>query len=149
MHQIHRVAGAQYSGSAISDERGIFHHIDSIFEHLIRLEWDRWDGRSLPALMMGAFLQGNTRFEGASFVMKFRLEHNLLFLCARPRYPADYLTVRELTVAQMASEGNTHKQIALLLQRSPATIRNQMQSIYEKLGVNNVAGLIEAIRQVK
>ena len=52
------------------------------------------------------------------------------------------LTSREHTIAQLVSKGSTHKEVAQILGRSPATIRNQIQSIYDKLGVGNIAGLI-------
>jgi DNA-binding NarL/FixJ family response regulator len=48
-------------------------------------------------------------------------------------------------VARRAARGETHKQIAQALDRSPATIRNQIQSIYEKLEVGNVAGLVKQL----
>jgi DNA-binding CsgD family transcriptional regulator len=44
------------------------------------------------------------------------------------------------------ARGDTHKQIAQMLSRSPATVRNQIRTIYEKLEVGNVAGLIEELR---
>ena len=50
-------------------------------------------------------------------------------------------------MAQLTAKGHSHKQVAALLQRSPATVRNQMRAAYEKLGVSNVAQLIEALRQ--
>ena len=43
--------------------------------------------------------------------------------------------------------GHTYKEIAQRLERSPATIRNQIQSIYAKLEVGGIAALIEALRQ--
>ena len=98
---------------------------------------------------MKSFLQGNTRFVGKGYVLTFRVEHQLLFLQSRPRCTADGLTPREFTVAQLMVKGNTHKQIADMLQRSPATVRTQIRSVYDKLGIGNVAGMIEALRQVE
>jgi DNA-binding NarL/FixJ family response regulator len=54
--------------------------------------------------------------------------------------------VRERSVADLIAQGGTHKEVARRLSRAPATIRNQLQSIYAKLEVANVAGLIEALK---
>ena len=89
---------------------------------------------------------GHPRYLGRSLVVAHSVEHGLLFLKARPRCAADHLSPRELLVAQQLAKGSTHKQIAQTLDRSPATVRNQIQAIYEKLAVANVAGLIEALR---
>lgn len=47
------------------------------------------------------------------------------------------------------AKGYTHKQIAGLRQRSPSTVRNQIRSLYDKLKVNNVAELIDELRQAE
>lgn len=47
------------------------------------------------------------------------------------------LSAAELIVAELAITGATYKDIASQLGRSPATIRNQLHSIYTKLGVKN------------
>ena len=52
-------------------------------------------------------------------------------------------------MAQMTAKGLTHKEIARALERAPTTVRNQIRSIYDKLGVGNVAELIEALRLVQ
>ncbi len=64
----------------------------------------------------------------------------------RPRCRADNLTVRERTIANLVCKGNTYKEIARTFDRSPATVRNQIQTLYGKLGVDNIAGLIEEMR---
>ncbi|CAN7321694.1 LuxR C-terminal-related transcriptional regulator [Variovorax paradoxus] len=56
------------------------------------------------------------------------------------------MTGREFTNAELIVKGETHKELAQTLNRSPATVRNQIQSIYEKLAVSDIAGLIEELR---
>lgn len=51
----------------------------------------------------------------------------------------DLLTRRERQVALLLTDGNSHKEVARMLGVAPATVRNQTQSIYLKLGVNNRA----------
>ena len=141
--------GQAARGAAIADLRGVLYHADAAFEQALRTEWDDWRGHVLPAVVMKSFLQGNTRFTGRSQVLTLRVEHQLLFLKSRARCAIDGLTPRELTVAQLMVKGNTHKQIADLLQRSPATVRTQIRTVYDKLGVSNVAGLVEALRRAE
>jgi two-component system, NarL family, response regulator DegU len=52
------------------------------------------------------------------------------------------LTAREKTIAQMAAQGMNSKKIASQLAISVKTVRNQLTSIYSKLGVKNHIGLI-------
>lgn len=150
-HLNHSAAAADNGrrGAAIADFRGALHHTDAAFEHSLRDEWHDWRGHVLPEAVMKSFRQGNTHFAGRSQILTARIEHQLLFLKSRARCAADGLTPREFTVAQLMTRGNTHKQIADRLQRSPATVRSQIRSIYDKLCVSNVAGLIEALRQLE
>lgn len=149
LNQVNMAHGQATQGAAIADLRGVLYHADAAFEQALRAEWDDWRGHMLPAVVMKSLLQGSTRFMGRSQVVTLRVEHQLLFLKSRTRCAADGLTPREFTVAQLMVKGNTHKQIAGMLQRSPATVRSQIRSIYDKLNVSNVAGLVEALRWVE
>ncbi|WP_180977305.1 helix-turn-helix domain-containing protein [Janthinobacterium sp. ROICE36] len=51
------------------------------------------------------------------------------------------LTPAERLVATMAAEGLPYKSIARELRKSPATVRNQLHAIYQKLGVGNRTAL--------
>ena len=57
------------------------------------------------------------------------------------------LSPREREVARALSEGHSHKEVARLLGLAPATVRNQTQSIYHKLGVDNRASLSAMLNQ--
>ncbi|MGO4390352.1 LuxR C-terminal-related transcriptional regulator [Variovorax sp. M-6] len=138
--------GAVSRGSAIADLRGVVYHADARFAALAGEEWDDWHERRLPAALSAHFQQDGERFLGRALVVDARLEQQLLFLKARPRCRADGLTAREFTIAKLIAKGDTHKEIAQTLTRSPATVRNQIQAIYEKLEVGNIAGLIEELR---
>lgn len=48
-----------------------------------------------------------------------------------------FLTERELVVARMAAEGRTNGEIASALGTSARTVGNQLQAVYQKLGVNS------------
>jgi len=137
-------------GSAIADARGVLYHADPQFNAMAQAEWPSWRGPGLPADLM-AYLSsvGCVCFVGRTLVVRQYFEHGLLFLKARARCLADLLTAREWTIARAIGKGESHKEIAQVLNRSPATVRNQIQGIYEKLQVNSIAMLIEALRRAE
>ena len=53
----------------------------------------------------------------------------------------DLLTTREREVARGLADGKSAKEVARLLGLAPATVRNQTQSIYQKLQDDNRAAL--------
>lgn len=136
-------------GSAIADARGVLYHSDPQFKGLAQAEWNGWSGLILPVDLMDALSSGHERFIGRTMVVRQYVEHGLLFLKARSRCLADLLTLREWTIARLIAKGESHKEIAQALNRSPSTVRNQIQSIYEKLQVGSIAMLIEALRRAE
>ncbi len=58
-------------------------------------------------------------------------------LTLRPLTSFDLLTKREQAVAAVLAQGKSHKETARILGVAPSTIRNQTQSIYSKLNVDN------------
>lgn len=142
-----RKSGVPHRGHAVSDMRGALYHADANFDGLLRAEWAAWrGGDALPAGLLLQFERGHQRHVGERAVFWHVPQHGLLFLGARERTRADTLSPREHVVARMVAQGRTHKEIARVLDRSPATIRNQIQAIYGKLEVGNVASLIEILR---
>ncbi len=59
----------------------------------------------------------------------------------------DLLTQREKQVAGLLANGNSHKEAARALGVAPATVRNQTQSIYAKMGVTSRAELVLQVKQ--
>ena len=55
----------------------------------------------------------------------------------------DVLSPRELQVLRLVAEGNTSKQIAVILDLQEQTVRSYRKTMMKKLGVNNVAGLTQ------
>lgn len=138
--------GADGRGSAICDLRGAIYHADAPFEALLKAEWSGWNGNRLPEGLIESFQRGHPQHRGAVAVISQRIEQGLMFLRARPRSRIDDLTPRERAVAELVVRGSTYKEIAQILQRSPATVRNQIRSIYDKLQITHIAGLIDALR---
>ena len=63
-----------------------------------------------------------------------------------PRGAADELSPREREVAQRFAGGESNTAIARALGISPATVRNHLSHVYDKLQVRHRAGLIAALR---
>ncbi len=59
----------------------------------------------------------------------------------RPMRKIDFLSARERRVAEVLANGHSHKEAARLLGVAPSTVRNQIQSIYAKLEIDNRASL--------
>ncbi len=70
-----------------------------------------------------------------------------LLLRLRAISTADLLSTREREIARLFAAGQSHTQIARRLHLAPSTVRNHVAHCYEKLGVNNRVGLLEALAQ--
>jgi two-component system response regulator NreC len=67
---------------------------------------------------------------------------------AKTEFPHDPLTDRERQVLQLVAEGNTTKQIALVLGVTPKTAETHRVKVMEKLDIHSTAGLVRyAIRR--
>lgn len=115
--------------------------------------WPRWTGDHLPdqlARLIGCpgqhilpdrdlvvTVETSPRFQGMG----------LRRLTLRRLTRIDMLTPREREVARALSDGLSHKEVARILGLAPATVRNQTQAIYQKLGVDNRASLCAMVSQ--
>jgi DNA-binding NarL/FixJ family response regulator len=57
--------------------------------------------------------------------------------------PVNTLGPRELQVLRLVADGNTSKDIAILLGLTEQTVRSYRKTLMKKLGVNNIAGLTQ------
>lgn len=109
--------------------------------------WSALDGDRVPASLC-AFVDQPGEHLLIDRGLVVRCEHarsaegfSLRKLTLRPLRKFDLLTPREQEVARSLASGLSHKESARALGVAPATIRNQTQSIYSKLGVDNRASL--------
>ena len=109
--------------------------------------WPRWTGDCLPEQLVrligspGAHIlhdrdlavqvEATPRFQGMG----------LRRLTLRRLDRFDLLTTREREVARELADGKSAKEVARHLGLAPATVRNQTQSIYQKLQIDNRAAL--------
>jgi DNA-binding CsgD family transcriptional regulator len=116
--------------------------------------WPDWDGNKLPNYLHELIGQPGQHI---------LVDRNLVVTCEaapglnnmglrkftlRPLTRFDLLTHREREVATALAAGKSHKEAARLLGVAPATIRNQTQSIYVKLKVDNRANLAAVVNEL-
>lgn len=126
---------------AIADVRGVLYHADRRFRELIQSQWPFEEEDRLPRVLVDNLMEEGLQCSGARVIVRRSLERELLFLKARQREEVDSLSQREFLVARLLVSGLTQKQVAARLERSPETIRSHVKSIFDKLGINNVAML--------
>lgn len=134
---------------AISDRLGVLHDADTGFIALLRSEWPSWQSAHLPSALR-AFVAGeNGEQWNGKRVMFCRLPLNdLVVLEARKKTPADRLGQRERSVAELYAQGMTYAEVAQALGSSASTVRNQLVSVYRKLGVQDKAMLARALNRL-
>lgn len=121
---------------AIADSKGILHVTDHRFAPALRLEWPDWNGASLPEeiLQMSASLGS---YRGKNIVVTCQATDDFILLVARNKTALDSLSQREMQIARSFTEGRSYKEIAAVLDISPATVRTHISTIYLKAQVNS------------
>jgi len=142
------VGGGPLHYMAIADRYGDLYFAERGFSDLIRSEWPDWMEGLLPRPLCEAILDTPAeKYIGKHLVIRRSDVKDLVFLTARAKLPPDRLTARELAVARHVADGLTYKEIARLLNISPATVRNHIQAIHARLQVHNNAELALQLKQ--
>lgn len=115
-------------------------------EGLLKSVWPGWSGERLPGPLRRLVQHpGRATLKGEGIVVSCERDGGSPSGLVRLRLSAiadlDRLTGREREVALLLAAGATHKQAAQALGSAPATIRNQTQAIYDKLGIRSRAEL--------
>lgn len=133
---------------AISDMAGDFRFVEPGFRELLRQEWPTLMHHALPSKLVGLITaRAPARYQGRAVNAWIDVLHDAVFVRARTRMPVDGLSPRELEVAKLVISGLTYKDIAKSLALSPATVRNHLQAIHDRVGVHNNAELTEEFRR--
>ena len=113
--------------------------------------WPRWSGDNLPEQLSSLIRHPGTHIlPDRDLVVSVESTPDfdgmdLRRLTLRRLCRFDLLTRREREVARALAGGQSAKEVARCLGLAPATVRNQTQSIYEKLQVDNRAALVAAV----
>jgi DNA-binding CsgD family transcriptional regulator len=133
---------SEQGAGAIARHNGLLHYAGSGFNRLLQKEWPDWKGIELPKAVLDAINRSSgASFSGVAITVSASCIGQLIFLRAAPRCPLSRLSPRESSIAQHYSQGLSHKEIADRLDISPVTVRNIIQRIYTKLGINGKAEL--------
>lgn len=113
--------------------------------------WPRWTGDNLPEQLACLIDRPGTHIlPDRDLVVSVETspgfqDMDLRRLTLRRLNRFDLLTKREREVARALAGGKSAKEVARHLGLAPATVRNQTQSIYQKLQVDNRAALVAAV----
>ncbi len=142
--------GEAVTEALIADARGMIHYATPGCDDMLRAEFgDNFSRGRLPASFLDWLCAESRSFVGRHLVASHHIRKDLLYV--RLRFPdaVDRLAPRQREAAELMAQGLSHKEAAQRLGRSPATVRNQMQDVYRKLGIRSVAALAQALRQAK
>ena len=110
---------------------------------LLSAEWPDWNPPHLPKPLTAA-LQTRRHVEAGTLSISASMSNQLLFI-RLTRRTAPSLSPAEQRVAAMAVAGAAYKEISRDCNVSLSTVRNQLHTIYTKLGVSNKTALAKAL----
>ncbi|THT96410.1 helix-turn-helix transcriptional regulator [Lampropedia puyangensis] len=130
----------------IADPSGVIYHASPGCQALFDTQWSMPRTLTrLPAPMLDWMLHHKRPYIGQHLAALHTVEKDLLFVRLRPSTPVDHLAPRQRAVAELAASGMNYKTIAKTLCIAPATARNHLQQVYEKLSIQNVVALTRAL----
>ena len=136
------IVQAARTGRARVNLEGCVIHADDLFIKLILMEWPTWNGVHLPMSLCSRWsLTPESPFMGKFIHVTREPGEGGYDVLAREISPVDFLTARELLIAQLFSSGRSYKEIARKLNSSPATVKTHLSHIYLKLNVHDKAEL--------
>jgi len=131
---------------AIARMDGSLYHCGKKFAELMLEVWPNWENGRLPAELMSALhSERETILADHAIAVSTSSLGNLLLLNIRRVSPLHILSQRELEVAKLYGQGKSYKEIGLLLNISPATVRNFLARIYTKLDIGNKVELVSLL----
>ena len=125
---------------ALVDRHGRIEIADPAFAALLRQEFGEQLARQIPEPAWQA-LKRKSEYRGKRANLSARPQREHVVCEARPVRAVDCLGPVEQKVAAQFVRGLDYKTIAIAMQTSPHTVRNQLAQIYKKLDVHNKAAL--------
>ncbi len=132
---------------ALVNRDGTIEIADPAFLALLRTEWRDLCATRLPLPVLQALPQLRT-YSGHKIEIRFFQKGDFVLCQAHSVCAGARLSPREAQVAHYFSTGHSYKAIAALLGSSPNTVRAQLATIYQKLGINDKAMLASALARL-
>ena len=124
---------------AMCDCNGLVLYAEPEFTALLARQWPAASPSRLPAAIVDTVMMRALPHLATEhvFVGAAQRHKRIVYLKARARHAVDALSPRELQVAQLVAQGLNFKEIAIALQLAPATVRNHIQRIHDRLGIRS------------
>ena len=119
---------------------------DFLCSRLLSAEWPQWESPELPRELMESLMASPMMsYSGRYLSARGRHlgRHLVLHLLSTP--PIVGLTQSESVVARLVSKPMSYKDAATKLGLSPATVRNHLHAVYEKLGLHSKSELCSLV----
>lgn len=147
-----RLHGGRRDGGAlllVSDSQGCLQFSDDDANHMLQAEWPAWHPPVLPPAFFRALRDGGSgSYTGRTLTARIRPQGKHLHIMLEPLTHRALLTPAELAIAELAAAGASYKEVAAQLRLSPATVRNQLHKVYDKLRISNKTALASALATI-
>lgn len=143
-------AGVGLSGHesyAVTDDQGLVHAAGEDFCLALRDVSPGWLGPRFPEALRDLVVGNRTSLVVGEYEFTARRANERRLFAVSRQVGAFGLTPAETRVARLYAEGLSQRDIALRHQVSPATVRNQLASVYQKLGVHSKLDLLRALNR--
>lgn len=131
------------AGFMVVEHQGQIHHIDDLAVILLRKEFPDWLSHDLPVQIMQHI--GKT-YVGKHITLHFRSDGGLFFIQISAKEPSQKLTTAELRVVEHVVKFGSYKEAARQLDISVSTVRNQLHTVYSKLGIHRKSDLTRFVK---
>ncbi len=137
---------AEAAVALLSSQNGCLQYVEEAAVRILQREWPQWQPPILPAGFVDELRRpGPGRYLGKTFVARMDARGDYLHIQWTARPTGRALTGAEQDVAWLAASGLSYKEIARRQDVSPATVKNQLHSVFAKLGVANKTALAAAL----
>ncbi len=140
--QLARAGRDERVGAALVDATGTLHSFDDQFIRLVRAAVPDWSSPVLPDALMPV-LAGGAAPDGLAATLRPLGPLLAMTLTGRETL---HLPPGQQQIAALYAAGMTYGAIAAQLGLAPATVRNQLQRIFRRLGVRSKVALAARLR---
>lgn len=130
----------------VCNEEGVISDIDDGWVAELKRIWPDWQGPVLPTLLRDFVATPDKRNLAADGIKILKSLSGYGIVLSATRLAHIELTQREHEIARLFADGLSNKAIATQLNIAPATVRNHLSSVYQKLNVNDRIGLSHRLK---